>query len=174
MEPRIDLPEIEEMPHEIAETLKLLPPLDAFRMMAVVPSSFKGFLELAGSVLSGTDFDPRLREIAVLRVTKLLGCEYAWTHHVTVGKTTGITEEQIRIIANENPVCSLDEEENLICSVADEITLNARLGNESLLEIKNRYGNRRAAALILCCSYFNMLCRCLESFRVELEKEKVL
>ncbi len=174
MEARIDLPAIEELPPEIGEVLQALPRLNAFRMMAAVPGSFTGFLELAGSVLSGADFDPRLREIAVLRVVKVANCTYAWTHHVTVGKMTGLTEEEIRIIETEDPVHSLDTEGNLLCRVADEITRDVRLSDAALVEIKSRYGNRGAAALILCCSYFNMLARCLESSRVTLEKEKVL
>ena len=169
MEPIIDLPTLEELPQETADLLKLLPPLNAFRMMALVQNSFRGFLDLAGSVLSGADFDARLREIAVLRVVGVLNCTYAWSHHVTVGLMTGLTEKEIDIIKTGDPVTALDEEGNLLCRVADEITREARLGDETLLEIKNRYGNHGAAALILCCSYFNMLARCLESMRVPLE-----
>lgn len=169
MEPRIDLPAIEDLSQETADLLKLLPPLNAFRMMALVQNSFKGFLDLAGSVLSGTDFDARLREIAVLRVVGVLDCEYAWSHHVTVGLMTGLTDKDIDSIKNENPVASLDEEGNRLCRVADEITRDGRLGDDMLVEIKNHYGNTGAAALILCCSYFNMLARCLSSMRVPLE-----
>ncbi|MFZ5562672.1 MAG: carboxymuconolactone decarboxylase family protein [Thermodesulfobacteriota bacterium] len=174
MAPRIDLPENKDLPPEIADLLALLPPLHAFRMMAAVPSSFRPFLDLAGSVLSGAAFDPRLREIAVLRVTRQMKCNYAWTHHVTVGKATGLTDTQIAAIESEDPVCSLDEEGNLLCRAADEITVSARLADDTLEKIKARYGNSGAAALILCCAYFNMLGRCLLSMRVELEKEKVL
>ncbi|MFP4039280.1 MAG: carboxymuconolactone decarboxylase family protein [Desulfosudaceae bacterium] len=174
MKTRIDLPSNEDLPQEIRSVLEVLPPLNAFRMMAVVPESFKPYIELAGTVLSGVDFDSRLREIAVLRVVRVLKCDYAWTHHVTVGKGVGLTNDQIEIIKTEDPVSSLDEESNLLCRVADEITRDVRLSDEMLLAIKERYGNKQAGALILCCSYFNMLGRCLEGFRVELEPEKVL
>ena len=172
MTPCIDLPTLEELPRETADLLRLLPPLNAFRMMALVQNSFKGFLDLAGSVLSGEDFDARLREIAILRVAGVLDCEYAWSHHVTVGLMTGLSDKDIEIIKKEDPVSSLDEEGNLLCRVADEITRDGRLSDAMLLEIKNRYGNKEAAALILCCSYFNMLARCLQSMRVPLETDK--
>lgn len=173
MKPCIDLPTLEELPQEIGDLLKLLPPLNAFRMMAVTPGTFKGFLDLAGSVLSGAEFDARLREIAILRVARGLNCDYAWSHHVTVGKMTGLTDSQINIIAKEDPVKSLDEDGNLLCRTADDITRNVRLSDETLTAVKSRYGNKEAAALILCCSYFNMLGRCLESMRVPLEQENV-
>ncbi len=44
-----------------------------------------------------------------------------------------------------------------------------RLSDEALAAIMDRYGVRQATELILCCSYFNMLSRFLESTRVELE-----
>src|SRR5208282_5264594 len=43
------------------------------------------------------------------------------------------------------------------------------LSDEALAAIMDRYGVRQATELILCCSYFNMLSRFLESTRVELE-----
>ena len=49
MNPCIDLPTIDELPQETADLLRLLPPLNAFRMMALVHNSFEGFLDLAGN-----------------------------------------------------------------------------------------------------------------------------
>ena len=168
------LPSLEELPPETSALLQQLPRLNAFRMMAAAPATFRGFLDLAGAVLSGADFDARLREIAVLRVVGKLNCAYAWTHHVTVGKMTGLTDDQIDIIKTEDPVRSLDEEGNLLCRTADEITGQVRLSDATLAAITARYGRQGAAALIICCGYFNMLGRCLESMRVPLEQGPVL
>jgi hypothetical protein len=66
-------------------------------------------------------------------------------------------------------VTSLGEEGNLLCRVADEISLKVRLSDEALAQILERYGVRGTTELILCCSYFNMISRFLESTRVELE-----
>ena len=140
MNPCIDLPTIDELPQETADLLRLLPPLNAFRMMALVHNSFEGFLDLAGSILSGADFDARLREIAVLRVVGVLNCEYAWSHHVTVGLMTGLTPNDIDIIKREEPVTSLDVEGNLLCRVADQITREVRLNDETLPKIQESAG----------------------------------
>jgi hypothetical protein len=58
--------------------------------------------------------------------------------------------------------------------VADEISRDVRLSDEALAAIIERYGERQAMELILCCAYFNMLSRVLESTRVELEETPVL
>jgi alkylhydroperoxidase family enzyme len=170
----IPLPKDADLTPEMRKTLEALPPLNIFRMLANAPASFQPFLDLAMSVLLHSEFDARKREIAVLRVGHVTGSIYEWTQHVTVGKRTGLTDAEIDCIGVDGPVSGLDEEGNLLCRVADEISREVRLSDEVLSAIVERYGVRQATELIVCCSYFNMLSRFLESTRVELEAEAVL
>lgn len=170
----IPLPRDADLSPEIRETLAALPPLNVFRMLAWAPASFQPFLDLAMSVLLRSELDARLREIAVLRVAHVTRSNYEWVQHVVVGKRAGLSESEIEKIGVEGPVTGLDEEGNLLCRVADEISLEVRLSDEALAAIVERFGTRQASELIVCCSYFNMLSRFLESMRVELESEPVL
>jgi alkylhydroperoxidase family enzyme len=174
MKAKIPLPADGALTPEIRSTLATLPPLNVFRMMANTPASFQPFVDLAMSILLQSELDPHKREIAVLRVAHVTRSLYEWTQHVTVGKRLGVTDEEIARIAVDGPVTGLDEEGNLLCRVADEISRDVRLSDQVLAEIVRRYGVRQASELILCCSYFNMLSRFLESTRVELENEAVL
>jgi alkylhydroperoxidase family enzyme len=169
MTPRVPLPRDEDLTEEVRATLGSLPPLHVFRMMANAPASFQPFLAMAGSVLLGAEFDARKREIAVLRVARVTHSEYEWTQHERLGRNLGVSESEIGIIRDEDPVESLDEEGNLLCRVADEISRDVRLS-----DVLERYGVRQATELIVCCSYFNMLSRFLESTRVELEAEDLI
>jgi 4-carboxymuconolactone decarboxylase len=172
MTPRIPLPSIESLPREIKELVQAFP-LNIFLMTANAPASFKSLGEFARSILFESEFDPRKREIAVLRVAHVTDSIYEWTHHVAVAKLTGLTEDEIAKIKSEEPVTSLGEEGNLLCRVADEISRGVRLSDEALAQILDRYGVRGATELILCVSYFNFVSRFLESTRVELEEEGV-
>ena len=172
--PRIALPTDEELEPEIRSTLGALPALNVFRMMARVPESFQPLIDFALSILVKSQFDARKREIAVLRVAHVTRANYEWVQHVAVAKGVGVTEDEIEKIGVDGSVVGLDEEGNLLCRVADEISLQVRLSDQALEEIIGRYGDRQAMELILCCSYFNMLSRLLESARVELEGEPVL
>lgn len=165
----ITLPDDAEITPEISKTLAAYPPLNVLRMMARAPASFQPLVEFAMSILLHSEFDPRKREIAVLRVAHVTSAEYEWVHHVSVGKQAGLGDAEIKSIAADGPVTGLDEEGNLLCRVADEISRDVRLSDEALGAIISRYGERQATELILCCSYFNMLSRFLESTRVALE-----
>ena len=169
MSVKIPLPNESEISDEIREKLAASPSLNVIKAMTNTPASMEVFLMLGRSILFESEFDPRKREIAVLRVAHLTQAAYEWHHHVILGKKTGLTEAEIEQITVDGPVNGLDEEGNLLCRVAEEITLQVRLSDDALQQILDRYGNRGAAELILCCSYFNMVSRFLESNRVEIE-----
>ncbi|MFZ0888725.1 MAG: carboxymuconolactone decarboxylase family protein [Candidatus Binataceae bacterium] len=171
---RVPLPDDSQLSPEVRETLKPLPPLNVFRMMANVPASLKPLVEFAASLLFRGDFDRRKREIAVLRVARVTRSKYEWTQHVALAGRLGVSDAEIAKVAVDGPVTTLDEEGNLLCRVADEISRDVRLSDEALKQILDRYGVRQATELILCCAYFNMLSRFLESTRVELEEKPVL
>lgn len=172
--PCIPLPDDSTLSPEIKQILASAPPLNIFRMFANAPASFKSFSDFARSILLESAFDPKKREIAVLRVAHVTHSLYEWTQHVIVAGLTGVTDKEIYTISHEDPVISLDEEGNLLCRVADEISRNVRLSDEALSHVLDRYGVRGATELILCVSYFNMISRFLESTRVELENDNVL
>ena len=172
--PCISIPSDEELRPEICQVLNALPPLNVFRVMGRAPESFQPFMDLALSILLKSEFDVRKREIAVLRVAHVTKAHYEWVQHVAVARSAGVTQEEIDLIGGDGPVGGLDEEGNLLCRVADEISRDVRLGDEALAAIIGRYGERQAMELILCCAYFNMLSRVLESARVQLEETPVL
>ncbi|MBN1472721.1 MAG: carboxymuconolactone decarboxylase family protein [Syntrophaceae bacterium] len=167
---RIPYPEMESLPPKVRTMVEAFP-MNVARMMANAPASLKGFLELAKSVLFNSAFDPRKREMAILRVAHVTRAVYEWTHHVTLAKSYNVTDKEIEIIRTEEPVKSLDEEGNLLCRVADEISRNVRLSDDALAQILHRYGVQETTELILCVSYFNFLSRFLESTRVEVEQK---
>ena len=168
--PHIAMPQDADLPDTVRAVLRQLPPLNVFRMMAVVPESFQPFVDIAGSVLLKSSLDPHLRELAILRVGKVTRATYEWQQHVAFAPKAGVTADEIAAIAADGPVTTLGDEQNLMCRVADEISLHVRLSDETLQALLDRYGNVKAAELILCVSYFNMLSRFLESTRVPLEQ----
>lgn len=174
MPARIPLPEDADLTDDARATLAQIPPLNIFRMMANAPASLRPFMDFAASILIRSEFDARKREIAVLRIGHVTRSEYEWTQHVRLAKNLGVTEAEIEAIAVDGPVTGLDEEGRLLCRVAEEISRDVRLSDEALDQILERYGRRQATELVLCCSYFNMVSRFLESTRVELERDDLI
>jgi len=171
---KVPLPRTEDLPEDLRTALAQIPPLNIFRMAANAPASFQPLLDLASSVLIQSEFDARKREIAILRVAHVTRSLYEWTQHERLARNLGVDDAEIKAIAVDGPVTGLDEEGRLLCRVAEEISRDVRLSDGALAAILERYGQHQATELILCCSYFNMVSRFLESTRVELEEEDLI
>jgi 4-carboxymuconolactone decarboxylase len=165
----VPLPMDAQLPLSIQETLKQNPPINVFRMLANVPPSFPPFMALAKSLLSQGKFNPRLREIATMRVAYLTHAKYEWHQHSFLAKANGVTEKELVIIGSENPVRKLDEEANFVCKVADELTQTATISDATFKQLYGRYGVENGSELVLVISYFNMLSRFLNATRVQIE-----
>ena len=177
MAARIPLPKDEDLPPEIQKYITKVREANAgainlSNMLLNVPASIKEFNAMGGTILFKSEFEPRKREIAVLRIAHITKAAYEWHHHRNFGKSVGLTDDEIAKIATDGPVTTLNEEGNLLCRVADEITLNIRLSDEALALTLERYGPRQTTELILCCCWFNLVSRFLESTGIEIEKDK--
>jgi 4-carboxymuconolactone decarboxylase len=166
---QITLPTNAELAGDTLAALGTAPPLNVFRMIARAPSSLAPFIALARSILVGSSLSPQLRELAVLRVTHVAGSDYAFQQHVQLAKMVGLDAAAIAATTADGPVTALDATGNLACQVADEITRDVRLSDETLAKTVEAFGQRQATELVLCCSYFNMVARFLESTRTPLD-----
>jgi alkylhydroperoxidase family enzyme len=172
--PAIPLPADHELPEEVRDAIANLPPLNLFRLLGRLPQSFRPFLQLGGSLLSDPKIDPRIREIAILRVAHMTKAAYEWAQHEVLGRSVGVTDADIEAVQSADPAAALDAEAALVCRVADEISRDVRLSDEALQLLLERYEVEQACSLILCVSYYNMVSRFLESTRVQVEPESPL
>jgi alkylhydroperoxidase family enzyme len=170
----LPLPTDEDLPPEAREILAALPPLNVFRAVAGLPKSLRPFLQLGGSLLGGEHLEPGEREIAILRVAHVTNAPYERQQHEQLGRTVGLSEEEIAATASDSPATALSADGALICRATDEITRDVRLSDEALALVRERWGDGGAAELILTISYYNMVSRFLESTRVPLETDELL
>ena len=168
------LPDEATLEPKMRNLLKSLPPLNKFRMLANVPQSFSPFIELAHSIYHAGTFDPKLREIAILRVACMTNSIYEWHQHTFIAKFHDVSDTVIDILQTENPVTGLSAEENFICQVADELTTNAALSDGAFKKLFSDYGANQACEIILVISYFNMLVRYLNGTRTQIEADNTL
>jgi 4-carboxymuconolactone decarboxylase len=170
----LPLPADEDLPAETRAVLNSLPPLNVFRAVAGVPKSFLPFMQLGGSLLGGPEIDSRNREIAILGVARATGAAYERAQHEQLARNVGITEEEIAAIRDGDAEAVLDSDGALAFATATEISNDVQLSDATLERLIERWGNAGAAELILCCAYYNMVSRFLESARVPLEDAELL
>src|SRR5262249_22502815 len=65
------------------------------RAMANSPAVLDGYLQLSGALGKGT-LSAKLREQLSLAIAQVNGCDYCLAAHSAVGKTVGLTAEQVQ------------------------------------------------------------------------------
>lgn len=145
--------------------------LNVFKVMANCPKVGRDFLRLGNSILFKGSLDPRLREIAILRVGALAEAHYEWTQHVRIGRRVGLTEQQIEALRLWEGSGHFNEHEKAVLQYTDEVADNIRVSEETFNGIKSFLTEEQIVELTTTIGYYGMVCRILEALEVELEKD---
>jgi 4-carboxymuconolactone decarboxylase len=153
---------------EVSRTLQSLPPLNLFRMLAHAETSFRPLLKFAGRLLVSTELDPKLRELAILRVSKLTpGAEYEWIQHYPIALGLGITQEQIDRVAGRDAPPFEDDDATLVLHFTDEVVRDASPSEETWNRISQRLSPREIIELLLVIGNYMMLGRVMATVRLD-------
>ena len=66
--------------------------LSVFQILLAHPRLARAFNDLLGVLLWDSELDPRLRELAIMRIAWTTGSVYEWTQHWTIATSLGIEE----------------------------------------------------------------------------------
>jgi 4-carboxymuconolactone decarboxylase len=122
------------------------------------PKLTRAFLRFNGHLLFSSPLPARLREVAVLRVAHRTQCEYEWRHHVNMGRTEGLTDDDIDGIRrgalsdelDGAVVTAVDElDEHSVVSDATWTTLSAHLDEHQLMDLVFTIGCYGALAMAI-------------------------
>jgi alkylhydroperoxidase family enzyme len=137
--------------------------------MPVVLELFAHHVPLSETFLSFTDvmagdrsrLEPRLRELAILRVAWRTGSGYEWTQHRRMGADEGLSEDQLCAVPDGSTSSVWTEQERAVVAAADEMidrfavsdetwaTLSASFEEPSLFELLFVIGGYLCLAAVL-------------------------
>lgn len=167
--PRIPYFDLTKAPAEITDPLGSRPPLNIYRMLAHATSAAPGFLKLGGALLRESELDPKLRELAILRVGVLSGAGYEVHQHKRIAARAGLSEEKIAAINSEPDSGVFTSLEQSILRFTDEVVRKVKAPDTMFADLLGQLGNRQMTELVLTIGFYMMVCRFLENFEVEIE-----
>jgi alkylhydroperoxidase family enzyme len=115
--------------------------------------------------------DPRLREMAIIQVGYLTRSAYEYSHHVKIGRDFGVSEDDIRAIADETAgrATKLDPLARLVLRAAREMTNGLAISDETFAALRQELDNERLIDLILAIAFYNAVVRILETLQIDVE-----
>jgi alkylhydroperoxidase family enzyme len=144
--------------------------LNIFRTLAHNEGLSRGFLKLGGHLLGGGVLPAREREIVILRVGWRAGSEYEFGQHTVIGRQAGLTDDEIKRLADCGPGAWAPGDEALIALV-DDVCDNDVVGEETWRVLGERWSDAEMLELLVLAGYYRLVSGMLNSVGVALEPE---
>ena len=147
--------------------------LNLYRVLAHSPRAARSLNTLARFIRDGSRLDPRLRELAILQIGYITRSAWEFSHHVGIGREVGISDDEIRAIADETAgrPTALDPLAKTVLRAAREMTAGLVISDETFAELRRELDNERLTDLVVTISFYNGLVRLLETMQVDVEED---
>jgi 4-carboxymuconolactone decarboxylase len=150
-------------------------PANVSRMLAGASEGvYLGFGAFANGLMKHSALDPKLREVAILRVGYLSKSAYELFQHEPFGRFVGLTDAQIKAIeAGDTGSGVLDAVQVAVLRFVDDIVLNVRASDETLGALRQHLSDPQVIDLIMVTGNYMTVCRFLETTGVEIDKDAI-
>ena len=143
-------------------------PIDLYRALANAPDVLLAYRALPQSLRHGAKTPRALRELAILRVARLTGSAYEWSHHRPMALAAGITPAQVAAVAHWRGSDCFDEDERAVLAAVDGIHA-IDLPEQAYTALTERLGTEGAIEIVVTVSQYEATARILQALGVEVE-----
>jgi AhpD family alkylhydroperoxidase len=141
-------------------------PPNVFTTLARHRGLFRRWLRFAGALMPGGLLPRRESELVILRVAENCRCEYEWRHHERLGRTAGLTAEQIQRVRAGPDAAGWSARERLLLLTADELHTERVVSGELWGQLRPLMSDVELIELCMLIGHYEMLAMTLNSLRV--------
>ena len=143
--------------------------LNVFKVMAHTPELMESWWGMMVVALSRLKLDPRLRELAILRLFLLTRSDYGFAHHVRIGKGVGLTDEDIAALAAYDEDDRFSALDKLVLQYTDAVTKLDEGAPALATQLRSHLSEREVVELTFCIANWNLMAHLLLPLEIELE-----
>jgi 4-carboxymuconolactone decarboxylase len=179
---RLKEPRIKPLPESewTQEQQKLLNPLrtggrilNIYRTLIRHPKMTENFFTFGGYILRESTLPPRDREILILRIGWLCRSEYEFGQHTRVGKSVGLTSDEISRITEGPNAPGWNPFDATLLRAVDELHSDAFITDTTWNALAKRYDEKQLMDLVMTVGDYNMVSMFLNTMGVQLEEGTV-
>jgi 4-carboxymuconolactone decarboxylase len=138
------------------------------RMLSYASTAVSPYYAFSAALLDQLELEPKLRELAILRVTHRIEAQYAWIQHVALAKAVGVSDEQI---------CSLQQgrgegdhftrKEQLMLTFVNEVMQTPRVSDTTFEQMRRLFSSRELVELLLVVGCYWTVGRVMTTLDIE-------
>lgn len=141
------------------------PELNIFATLVRHPGLYRRWAPFGGKLLRGAKLPARDRELVILRTAFRCGSAYEWGQHVGIGREAGLSDDEMRRVA-EGPDAGWSIEDAAKIRAVDELTDHHRISDETWTTLAGIYTEMQLIEVPMLSGHYAMLAGALNSFGV--------
>jgi alkylhydroperoxidase family enzyme len=115
--------------------------------------------------------DPRVRELAVLRVAWRTRSPYEWAQHVRIARGLGVTDDEIDAVVAGPDAGRWRPLERDVLTATDECVDHHRVGDDTWRRLAGELDDRQLVELVFVIGTYTCLAMAFNSFGLQLDEE---
>ncbi len=111
----------------------------------------------------------RLRELIIMRVSWLTGCDYEWVQHWQASLYFGLTESELAAVRDWRDAPVFDSQERAALAATDELVQTGAIGPECWRALSAEVDDESLLEVVACIANWHMFAQLLRALEVPLE-----
>ncbi len=141
--------------------------LNVFGTLANHPQLLKRWLVFGNHVLFKNSLSDRARELVILRTGWNCSSPYEWGQHIVIGRAVGITDDEVRAIADGPNAPSWADPERALLQAADELHTHSCIADATWSLLVEHLDDEQLLDLVFTVGQYHLVAMALNSCRVE-------
>jgi 4-carboxymuconolactone decarboxylase len=139
-----------------------------YRALLHSPELAAGWFEFNNAVRFRTGLDARIRELIIMRVAALTGCEYVWkVHEAQYALPAGLTPPQVAALREGSRSTAFDARERALLAYVEAMTRDVAVPDGVFAEMKQHFDDRTTVEVTVLVGAYNMQTRVLRALGIE-------
>jgi AhpD family alkylhydroperoxidase len=130
---------------------------------------FRGWLSFARRLMPGGKLPRRDTELVILRVAHLRDCEYERRHHVRLGRRAGLSDDDLRRVAEGPGAAGWSDRERVLLRAVDELHSTQDVSDATWADLRRHLDDRLLIELVLLVGHYEMLATAIGALRIQPE-----
>jgi len=139
-----------------------------YRALLHSPDLASAWFEFNSAVRFRTTLDDRTRELVIMRVAALTGCEYVWkVHEAQYAIPAGLTAKQVEALREGSSSAAFDPRERALLAYVEAMTREVAVPDGAFAEMKRHFDDRTIVEASVLVGAYNMQTRVLRALGIE-------
>jgi alkylhydroperoxidase family enzyme len=146
--------------------------LSIFQVLLNHPPLARAINDLLATMLWHGALDPRLRELAIMRIGWLTACDYEWTQHWRVASGLGVAPDDLIGVRDWQSHAGFGPAERAVLAATDDVVRDGAISRQNWTACERELGADTAVLLELVTAIgaWRMVASILQSLEVPLEE----